>query len=338
MTGHRLFPCLLAFLAPTFSFAQKAWTDTDRDGLPDDFEQALLVKFLPAFHISKGDCDAAPAEFVEGLPAPVAKTRNGTIYGQVFPVRQDGGTLIEIHYYHLWTRDCGRPGHLLDAESVSGLLQSETGELAADSWNAVFWHAGAHEDTLCDSSNGGQATRLRAVDRGPHVWVSRDKHASFLSKELCALGCGDDRCDLTEPLRTPAILNIGEPGAPMNGADWAQSAAWRLASKMAPHFSDSLIARMPVNEDAAYVPSRQVARGVRTTIKVAGHTYGSLASAEEHAGNAVTSGAEGSATGMDAASGAAATAARHVQSSVSAALASIHKSLKRASHPINGRP
>ena len=329
MTVYRRLARVVPVVVAAACLAQNTSFDSDRDGLPDGFEQALLVKFLPAFHFPGGDCDVAPAEFVEGSPAPIAKTRNGTIYGQVFPVRHDSSTLIEVHYYHLWTRDCGRPGHPLDAESVSGLLKSETSELKPDSWKALYWYAAAHEDTLCDSSNGGTAARLHAVDRGPQVWISRDKHASFLGKELCTGGCGDDRCESTEPARVPAIVNLGEPGAPMNGAEWISFAGWPLASKMQRDFTDSVIARMPADQDAAFVPSRQVARGVKSTIKVAGLTYGSLASAEQHTGKAIASGAEGYETGMDAGGGAVATAARHVQTSVSRALAAIRKSLKR---------
>jgi hypothetical protein len=324
ITAYGRFACILPMLAAPFLLAQS--NDSDRDGLADAFEQAILVKFQPVFHVSRGDCETAPAEFMAGSREPTVKMKNGTIYGQVFPVAHRGAASIEIHYYHLWSRDCGRPGHVLDAEGVSGLLTSETGELKPDSWEAAFWYAAAHEGTLCDAGNGGTAARLRATDRGPDVWISRDKHASFLSKELCARGCGKDLCDPGDPLRAPAIINIGEPGVPMNGAQWARSPAWQLTSKMMPDFSDSLITRMPVNEDASYVPSRQVARGVKTTIKVAGNTYESLALAERHAGNALSSGTEGSGAAIDATG----VAARHVRTSVSSAFDSVRKSIKRS--------
>jgi hypothetical protein len=57
--------------------------------------------------IAEEDCSAAPAEFVPNLLAPRVAAENGAIYGQVFPRRQDrSGTLVEIHYYHLWA-NCG---------------------------------------------------------------------------------------------------------------------------------------------------------------------------------------------------------------------------------------
>jgi hypothetical protein len=104
---------LLAF--PIGAFAQNPM-DQDADGLPDQFEQQLLERFAPTFFISASDCDAMPAEFAPNSPEPRLVARNGTIYGQVFP-RQGlamPDRFIEIHYFHLWTRDCGRAGHPLD--------------------------------------------------------------------------------------------------------------------------------------------------------------------------------------------------------------------------------
>ena len=177
-------PGLLCFLALGIGFSTEV--DTDRDGLSDEFEQTLLLRFAPRFHISGADCDVAPAEFQEGLSDPKVKARNGTVYGQVFPVRRDGvaGNFIEIHFYHLWGEDCGLTGHALDAESVSALLRADGDQWRPEGWLAEFWYAAAHENTLCDMSNGATATALRALEHGPDVWVSRNKHASYLSRDL----------------------------------------------------------------------------------------------------------------------------------------------------------
>src|SRR5689334_19512847 len=102
---------IFSLLLPAAAGAQ----DLDHDGLADPFEQQILVKFLPEFRISTDDCDGSPAEFVPGASTPVPLAKNGTIYGQVFRHRGDGSTsaALEVHYYHLWTRDCGRLGHAL---------------------------------------------------------------------------------------------------------------------------------------------------------------------------------------------------------------------------------
>jgi hypothetical protein len=214
--------------------------DADRDGVPDDFEQALLRKFVPIFHISESDCDVAPAEFEQDSPEPKVKVRNGTIHGQVFPVHraESAGAWIEIHYLHLSSKDCGQAGHALDAESVSVLLQADRNDWHPEAWRATYWYAAAHENTrtLCvNMSNAATARALGSFDSWI-VWVSKDKHASFLRKKLCAHGCGNDEYDGAAPLRVTKLINLGEPRAPMNASEWTASALWPLSSKMKSDF------------------------------------------------------------------------------------------------------
>ena len=282
-------------------------SDSDHDGLSDEFEQALLQKFAPRFRISAGDCDIAPAEFHAGLPDPRVKSKNGTIYGQVFPIRRGlgAGGFIEIHVYHLWAQDCGLTRHALDVEGVSALLQAENSQSPVDDWRATFWHSAAHEGTLCDMGNGATAAALGAVDQGPDVWVSRHKHGSFLSREVCSKGCGGDVCDEAGPMRISKLVNLGEPGAPMNGTIWSASTSWPLASKMTPRYTSALIARMPSGSQVELVPARNVVRGARSTIKVAGRTYQSLVAADARTTDSVASSAQHSARSLKAASAAA---------------------------------
>ncbi|HVV45942.1 MAG TPA: hypothetical protein VHC72_12085 [Bryobacteraceae bacterium] len=203
--------------------------DLDHDGLGDDFEQALLHQFAPVFHISADDCAGMPAEFVPDSTQPVAAAANGTIYGQVFR----SGPYIEIHYYHLWAKDCGSLGHGLDAEHVSALLSAQ------DTSRALYWFAAAHQATVCELNSGSSAAALHAEEHGPDVWVSEGKHASFLTSNLCGKGCGADSCKLTRQLQPTRIVNIGEPGAPMNGAVWVNSPAWPMAAKMTTDFDSA---------------------------------------------------------------------------------------------------
>jgi hypothetical protein len=277
-------------------------TDTDRDGLPDQFEQALLQKFAPRFHISHSDCDVAPAEFVPDESHPKVKARNGTVYGQAFRVRRANQTdaFLELHYFHLWSQDCGLNRHDLDTESVSALLRADSREAAPEAWRALYWHAAAHDGTLCDMGNGAAAAALRAEEQGPDVWVSSGKHASFLDRGLCAKGCGRDVCENTGVMPISKLVNIGETGAPMNGAVWSASPAWPLAAKMEARFTDSLLAQMPSGPDVTPVPSRRIRPGTRTTIKVAGRTYTSVREADAKAGTGVGAGEAGAEAGLQA--------------------------------------
>jgi len=218
--------CGLALHAPA--------QDTDHDGLSDAFEAALLQQFAPRFRISSQDCSGEPAAFVPQSSIPQTSRNDGTIYAQAFPrllaARQRSSTEIELHFYHLWRTDCGRMGHPLDAEHVSALLRG-SGNNAKD-WHAIYWYAAAHEDTLCDASQLTRASTLQAEERGPAVWISRGKHGSFLSEELCRHGCGGDRCTAPAPMQIRSLINIGELGAPMNGSLWTDSPRWPLAEKM----------------------------------------------------------------------------------------------------------
>ena len=142
------------------------------------------------------------------------------MYGQVFKSGSNGlpGTFLEIHYYHLWSRDCGPIAHALDVEYVSVLVQAASLQESPRNWKAVYWYAAAHEGTVCDISHGAKAAVLGAIEHGPDVWISSGKHASFLDPSLCGRGCGADRCGSANLPHANKLINIGEPGAPMNGA------------------------------------------------------------------------------------------------------------------------
>jgi hypothetical protein len=211
--------------------------DLDRDGLDDAFEQVLLQRFLPVFYVSAGECDGLPASFVRGTEHPVVAARNGTIHGRAFPAFEGA---VELHYFHLWARDCGRGGHDLDAEHVSALIEPQ----ADGTWAARLWYAAAHEDTICDQSSGARAATLGAVTAGARVYISRGKHASYLERGHCSRGCGGDACPLGQPIAVSALLNIGEPGAPLNGATWMASTRWPLGLKLQSDFAPDVRSRL----------------------------------------------------------------------------------------------
>ncbi len=237
--------CLAVLLAvtvyvlPAQTVASALPTDSDHDGLSDTLEDALLAQFQPQFMISPGDCSVRPARFVLLQNKPTVQLEDGTIYGQVFPLAGHANQ-IEVHFYHLWRTDCGDMGHNLDAEHVSAVVSHDV----AGNWKALYWYAAAHEDTLCDSSQLARAPTLDAVMHGPQVWISRGKHASFLSDRLCTHSCGSDDCRDQVPLAVPAIINLGELSAPAGGATWVDARDWPLADKMRrSDFDDVRIAR-----------------------------------------------------------------------------------------------
>jgi hypothetical protein len=232
--------------------------DTDHDGLSDQLEQAILVQFKPKFMVDQADCSAVPAEFRPEDRDPTIQAENGTIYGQVFPSKNadPAESLVEVHYYHLWKKDCGRMGHALDTEHVSAVIKTNDGQ-----WKAVYWYAAAHEDTPCDASQISRAATLDAEDHGATVWISAGKHASFLNEELCRRGCGGDLCEKMAPLAVGKIVNLGESGMPMNGASWIASARWPLTAKMVrTDFKPATVARLenlPESDIAWVNPSKR---------------------------------------------------------------------------------
>ncbi len=278
-------------IAPNASIAQElsakraVAVDSDRDGLSDALEQALLVQFEPTFFVGQRDCSVVPAQFEAGVARPTVEREDGTIYGQVFLSKSstDDVPLVELHFYHLWRRDCGGNGHLLDTEHVAVLVQGSGGDLASARWKALYWYAAAHEKTICDVSQIARASTLDAVDHGAKVWISPDKHASYLNEKLCQGGCGADRCEAMVPLAVGRIVNLGEVGRPMNGSAFIAARVWPLEGKMMmTNFPVGPVARlntMPETEIAWFNAGRHPAQGV---IAVSASTGGAIAESGEN--------------------------------------------------------
>jgi hypothetical protein len=224
------FLLLLQFAIAQGPPSSTAALDSDHDGLSDSLEDMLLVRFQPSFMISADDCSVKPALFAPLTPDPEPVAEDGTIYAQAFPRKGHQGE-VELHFYHLWSRDCGELGHPLDAEHVSVLIrQSKRGN--TEDWKALYWYAAAHEDTICDASQISRATTIDAQTHGAVIWISAGKHASFLNEELCKQGCGGDRCSEMKVSSVANLINLGEASSPMNGASWVNSPAWPLSDKL----------------------------------------------------------------------------------------------------------
>lgn len=272
--------------------------DADGDGLDDAWEQQMLERFAPRLMLSVGECDVMPARFAPDEAEPRPLERDGTLYGQVLPwTGGEEGAWVEIHYYHLWANDCGRLAHPLDVERVSVLLRGPTKEAPVEEWRAVYWFAAAHENTVCDVSHGAKAEWLKAEMGGATVYVSRGKHASFLTRQRCGNGCGGDICQpVDNALTPPRIINVGAPGAPLNGAVWTASKKWPMREKMGTDFGPAVISRLDSKKKAASVndgliPLQSLVMGGEHTLRGLGtagnHTDSSLQKAEKATGNAL---------------------------------------------------
>jgi len=264
--------------------------DSDKDGLSDALEQALLVQFEPTFLLGRKDCSNVPSEFVRDVMTPTVEREDGTIYGQAFKSKLSGASpMVELHFYHLWKTDCGAHGHPLDSEHVAALVRHSEDGSALGRWDAVYWYAAAHENTVCDVSQIARASTLDAVNHGAKIWISPGKHASYLNETLCRRGCGADHCEAMVPLKVARIINLGEVDHPMNGSSFIASRAWPLAGKLtSTNFPAEPIARlngMSSTDIAWFNPGRHPAQGV---IAISGSTGGAIANSGENTTAAIS--------------------------------------------------
>jgi hypothetical protein len=264
--------------------------DLDGDGVPDGLEDGLLARFAPAWMISSQECDELPAEFLIQSVDPKVVARNGTIYGQVFrsPHKAGPGIFLEVHYYHLWARDCGAAGHDLDVEHVAALVSADGWHARPEQWNASDWYAAAHDETLCSANHGARAAVLNAEDKGPTVWISRGKHASFLLQSLCRGGCGGDSCTAMKPFVPTRLVNIGEITRPLNGASWVKSNRWPLSSKMNPAFTPEILGRLADPATTGVVPLNGSLAPMKAVVMAGGRSAGGIGHGKEETEEAVT--------------------------------------------------
>ncbi len=254
--------------------------DSDLDGMDDALEQALLKQFVPTFMVGRHDCSEIPAEFEPNVEIPTLESEDGTIYGQVFPVKTSDGDVLsaEIHFYHLWRRDCGPHGHSLDTEHVAVLVKASDANAGAAKWKALYWYAAAHEDTVCDVSQITRASTLDAEEKGATVWISPGKHASYLNEALCHGGCGADKCVDMVALPPGRIINLGEPGHPMNGSVFIASSEWPLLNKMSnSNFPAEPLARLNGMPDTDIAWANAGSHPSQQIIAISGSTERALA-------------------------------------------------------------
>jgi hypothetical protein len=267
--------------------APAAAQDLDRDGVVDQLEQQLFQRFTPTLLLAHGECDVAPASFVPFTSEPVVRARDRTLYGQAFALTStDGRARIELHFFHLWSRDCGRLGHDLDAEHISAIVSASRADAPPAAWTADAWYAAAHEGSACDASSGTAARVIGAETTGPRVFVSKGKHASYFDRGQCKWGCGGDECGDDTTIVAATIINIGEPGAPLNGALWVHSRQWSLAEKLSSDFDPAMRARLDRTNHV--IPLKQNWRGPQAPVLAGDTAIDGLATAATHSGGALT--------------------------------------------------
>jgi hypothetical protein len=311
--------CTRAVVSLCLLVGAPAWAqDLDRDGLPESLEQVLLDRFVPTLVLDAAECDGAPAAFKPGAVDPVVVARDGTLYGHVAAraTGDGGGIEVEIKYFHLWDRDCGRPSHKLDVEHVSGLLWAPALDAPIAAWQARYWYAAAHEGTICDASSGAAAVALRAVTVGPYVYVSRGKHASYLERGHCKWGCGSDICRDGMPAPRAGVINLGEPGRPLNGATWTDSRRWSLASKLGSDFEPALRERLDRADPLDVVALRIGLRPIQSPILGGDTGFDALILAGTAAADALEASADAGATAVEATGRAVGTALRKTASGI----------------------
>jgi len=81
------------------------------------------------------------------------------------------------------------------------------------------------------------------------------------------------------------LVNIGERGALLNGADWADSELWHLASKMKPDFSDAVLTQLAGAPGVVMVGT--MPRPVQAVISASGAPIDAAATGNRHTASAL---------------------------------------------------
>lgn len=280
--------------------------DRDGDGVSDRLERELIETFRPEFLLDTEECADRPAEFEPMSVIPRVREVNGTIYARVSPSTAlgRGRRALEVQYFHLWERDCGPfSPHPLDVEHVTALIVPETipetGSPDAGGYHALYWYAAAHEGTMCDTSSAARAEAIAASDRGPRVWISKGKHASYFSHQLCRQrGCGVDGCGESRPMPLAGLVNLGERSEPLNGAVWTASRDWPLADKLGSDFDTAVLARLEESDRPMLARINGNWRPVQFTVSIAKDIAGSAGKAGQQGGEGLLEAEEQTASAL----------------------------------------
>jgi hypothetical protein len=164
----------------------------------------------------------------------VLRARDGTIYGNAFPIRwyEDCGKYcVGMNLLDLWAEDCGLLGHPGDIEGTRAVLCAPSPGTPRDLWELEWFMWTRHEDTCCEYE---KVIEYGQANVRPDAEVAKDKHGTHSDRTGCpshvglcgpfpvpctdACGGGVSCCFDNANHRSP--VNLGEVMAPLNDSFW----------------------------------------------------------------------------------------------------------------------
>lgn len=205
--------------------------DDDRDGLNDEWEDAVLAKMTPLVTFDEDE--------------PLMKSDNRDAFaaiGRVFASPESRDRVV-VSVVLLYARDYGAANpvcfnahdHAGDAERAAIELEITGGGSAVSRAAYTTGHEGTEDDQTTIVRDGEQK-RLEDVGGRWRVYSSQKKHATYMTKEHCESArfhkwthqfCASEDCapdkmsddDKARFTRLPKVLNVGEPDAPRREND-----------------------------------------------------------------------------------------------------------------------
>jgi len=91
------------------------------------------------------------------------------------------------------------------------------------------------------------------------------------------------------PIKISKLVNIGEPGTPMNGILWTQWSGWPLEAKMGTDFPEEVLAKLDAADMSEMIPVNDSRSSVKTTILVGTSSAGAIIVTNNKTGAALSS-------------------------------------------------
>jgi hypothetical protein len=183
-------------------------TDLDQDGLADDCEHWLALKFAPKMLYDRAD-DVRRESYWAAKPIKIGLVRVFYALGYYFDLGTTADCYINISLCE---------GHSGDSEWVTFDLKYNR---STQHWYLYAGQLSAHEYIYpLTPSTSGWIPWLTYPDRAggyPLIFVARQKHANYPTREICNDGSvfGSDDCESNDQSFRPDVLasrNLGSNG------------------------------------------------------------------------------------------------------------------------------